>query len=309
MTWKVKACYWENNQLTLDGAEKVLNQPGNPVLYNRWSETQELNDCLFTTKTREGKFVIRSDNSEGFIVDKFRDRMAILGVPPGWLRTSSTYKVDPSGLGLEYRHTDVEQFKMPPVPAYKANGNYTESTLRYGAQRWGEIHLRLDGSKNTSQSEMMQVAMGICSAKLRANGVQVDQLGLGGPGAEQNKKIGILEYMHVKTGMYENFVEITMRARLKQSKVLNGAKNNNPAKVWGYDPDAFTFTPGSEELRDTSAMYPSRGTAGVNGNSLLLQAAAYYDPSLRNTRIDPKTGQLNAPNQLEVGQAGQKLEP
>lgn len=311
VTWKVVACYWENNALRLNEVDKVSNLPGNPVLYNRWSEVQELDYLLNTRKTREGKYVIRSDNQQGLIVDKFRIQMAVLGVPPGFLRESSYYKVDPSGLGLEYRFVDVQQYVMPPAPAYKATGDYTESHLRYGAQRWGEMYLRLEGSAATSQSKMLNAAIGICSAKLRANGALLQNFAPANGNNGAKGQIGILDSMHVKVGMYENWVEVRMRARLKQSKRLGKAavpEAGIEAKAWDFNPAAYVFTPGSDGVK-RDIKWPYRGTAGDINNRILLQAAAYYDPSLRNTQIDKEAGQLDAPGQLEVGQAGLKLEP
>jgi hypothetical protein len=304
VTWHVIACYWENNELTLDNTEKVLNAPGNPVLYNRWSETQEIDQCLFTKKTREGKFVIRSDNNQGKIVDKFRSQMAILGVPKGFLRESWSYTVDPSGLGLEYRFVDVQQYKMPPSPAYKASGDYTEEKLRNGGQRWGSVYVRLEGSADSSQVRMMIAAVAIAFAKLRANGTK--QGGLDDPNINAGRRIGTLEHLHVKTGLYENTVEVRARARLKPSRTRVGIGQRG--KFWQDNPEAFVFTPGSDDV-ERVMKYPIRGTAGTPQNRILLQAAAYYDPNLVNTVVDHKKGQLNAPNQLEVGQAGIKLEP
>lgn len=313
VTWRVEATYWENNRLELNGNPKVLNQPGNPVLYNRWSESQDMDQLMNTRWTRQGRFVIRSDNSAGSIVDKFRAQFAVVSCPPGFLRESSNYKVDPSGLALEYSQVDVQQFKMPPAPAYKASGDYTEETMRNGGQRWGTVYLRLEASNKDSQVELMLNAVAIAMAKLRAGGVQ----GANGRNPDQAappsvgpNKIGILDYLYVKTGMYENWVEVRARARMKPSRSIvkvGGKDGMDPAKVWQYNPGSYVFTPGSDGV-NRQMQYIVRGTAGNPDNRILLQAAAYYDPSLRNTKVDQKTRQLNAAGQLEVGQAGKTLE-
>lgn len=316
--WAIKASYWENNRVNIAAPVTVTNQPGNPVLVNRWSETQDIDKCMYTTRTREGKYIIRSDNRQGLIVDRFREQMAILAVPTGFLRESSSYTVSPDGLSLSYRIVDKEQFKMPPsmtTPVYEAQGQYTEQVMKYGAQRWGEVRLTLKGSKITDQGKLILAALGIASAKLDDNGAKkINAVG----GNENALRFSIMEYCHLTVNMYENIVSLTMRARMLQGRIFTkeeqaaaGPGNVVGGKYWGWNTTSLAFTPGSDDA-DPVANRPINliggSTTGPPGvDRMLLQAAAYYDPSLAGVRIDKDTGQFTG-GLLEVGQAGLRRE-
>ena len=307
VTWAIKASYWENNRVGVPAAGvTIVNQRGNPVLSNRWSETQDIDNCMYTKRTREGKYIIRSDNSAGFIVDRFREQMAILAVPLGFLRESSSYTVAPDGLSLSYRIVDMEQYKLPPVQVYEAQGQYTEQVLKYGAQRFGEVRLTLKGAKTTDQGKLILAALGIASNKLNANGAKTDVVGLGGPGAP--KRFSMMEYCNLTVDMYHNIVAIHMRTRMLQSKIFaEGEENKDKGRYWSYNIGAFTFTPGTDDRVALPPPYPIGGTTAGPVNRMLLQAAAYYDPSLVGVTVDEKTGQFTG-GLLEVGQAGRLRE-
>lgn len=312
VTWHVVAHYWENNQVNIadnGGLDPIINQVGNPVLYNRWSETQEIDECLYTRKTREGKYVIRSDNSVGQIVDTFRGQMAVLGLEKGFVRESASYTVDPSGLGLSYRFVDREVFKMPPTPAWKASGTYTESTTKLGCMRHGELYLKLEGAQATDQGKLISAILAIASTKLQINGVLTGAgAGAAGAGAALSDPIrsfAIVEHCHLTVGMWENWVELRIRAMMLPATSNEGKAKTQPGKFWGINLGAMTYTPITDkEERDMGNEWLIRGTSG-----LLLQAAAYFNPDLRNVKIDKKTGQLDAGGkQREVGQAGKQAE-
>lgn len=277
--YHIVAHYWEKNVVRGAGNE-VVNQPGATVLFNRWSETVDIDNRNFTKRTRSGRFVIRTDNKEGFIADQVRNQMAVVGVPKGFLRDSSTYTVDPGGLGIDYRVTDKEAYKMPPKPAFEASGKFTEIGTTNGAIRHGEVDVRLRGDRFTNQAELIETAVAVCSSKLDLNG-----------------KISILESITLSVDMYENDVECRMRAMFRP-----GTRDNAKDRISGVaalDLNEATFTPFSDGV-DYQPQYFTRGSA-----SLLLQAAAYYDPSFAAV-FDPKTGQFTTG--LEPGQAGERLE-
>lgn len=309
VVWSVKASYWENNALNLTGNPKARNRRGNPVLSCRWSESQSIDNCLYTTRTRTGRFTIRSDNAQGQIVDRFRDRFAIVAVPPGWLRQSADYKVDPSGLALEFTLIDKQQYKMPPRPAYEASGSYTEETLSNGAKRFGNVSVTLKGAATTDQGELILAALSIASAKLQTNGAKMSQIGAGGqndPG-----RIGIMNYCNLTVDMYQNIVSVRMRAMMLPSRFFaKPADNPDRSKIWSIDIGSMAFTPFTDarKIETLSPRWIMRGSAGNPENRVLLQAAAYYDPSLLGTTVDQKTGQFTG-NLPEVGQLGNRREP
>ncbi|MDO8671338.1 MAG: hypothetical protein Q7O66_07890 [Dehalococcoidia bacterium] len=282
--WHVIAHYWENNLVTPAANQDLIvtNRVGNNTLYNRWSESIEIDNCNYSTRIREGKFVIRSDNNEGKIADQVRTQMAAVGLPPGFLRKSSKYTVDPSGLSLMYRVEDQEVFKLPPFPAYEAIGEYIESSTMCDAMRYGEVHVKLKGSKTVDQAQLVDTAVSVCSTKLKL---------AGGPLVGPADKRGIIQFTTLSVGMYENWVDCRIKVLFPASKIqfrgLEGIR------------ETITTTPYSDPGAGGPApqpLYPIGGTA-----SFLLQAAAYYDPSLVATRV-ADGAQLSAG--IEVGRAG-----
>jgi hypothetical protein len=148
--FRIKTWRWENPKVLGSSPGLIQrNDPSNNVLYNRWTESATIDKYLMTKRTRNGSFVIRSDNPDGVTVAQMIPQMGVLGVPQGFLRTGSKYTVTPDGLKLRYEITDEEQYKMPPEPAYEARGYYQESSPRL-ARRYGESFVALRGSKTTS---------------------------------------------------------------------------------------------------------------------------------------------------------------
>lgn len=303
VSWSIKASYWENNETRVDDDPKVRNQPGNNVLSCRWSESQDIDSCLYTTRTRSGRYTIRSDNAARFIVDKFRSQFAVTGVPRGFIRQSSSYKVDPSGLALEFTLIDQQVYKLPPRPAYEASGRYIEQTVNNGGMRYGEVQISLRGSAQSDPGKLVLAALGIASAKLRANGVNLEGAGPNNPG-----RIGVLRHCYLTQDLYDNKVDVNMKAMMNQARFFV-ADNDNRAlgKYWGWDVTQVVATPGSDPRAPRDMNYIVRGTAGDPANRMMLQAAAYYDPSLTNTAIDRATGQFTG-GLPEVGTLGNKVE-
>lgn len=297
INFHIIANYWENNENR--GPINVLNRPGSVVLSNRWTETVEIDNCMYSTRTRDGKYIIRSDNDQGLFADMVRRQMAILGVPRGFLRVSSKYTITPDGLGIAYNITDKEYFKTPPNPAFEADGEYTESAGQGGAVKYGSVRLKLKGCKNSaisSQKRLVEVAVSIAASKLAINGS------------------ASLKDISVTVGMYDNTVSVNMTALCNKEKAtINGVPvASKKARNQNFTAN-MCYTPGSEDTA-TAPLYLDTGTA-----SLLLQAAKYYDPNLKNNELvagfvalpdESKTtnfpSQMN--NGLVPGQAGIKKE-
>jgi hypothetical protein len=230
-------------------------------------------------------FKIRSDNNDGVTADQMRASMALVGVVPGCLRESSHYSITPDGLSIRYRVTDQEVFKYPPRPAFEATGFYRESAARGDAKRTCECKVRLKGDKATDQARLVVAAVSVVSSKLNINGAQL-------AGAPLDD-LAILEGAYVEVDLYKNEVEAYMRAMTASNKTrLRGMKGIR---------EAICFTPFSDGVPLELPAYELRGTT-----SLLLNAAAYYDPSFRTTVYSPENSQLT--RGLEVGEAGRKAE-
>lgn len=257
----------------------------NNVLYNRWTETVDIDACNFTKWTRSGKYKIRTDNVNGAIADTMRDQMALVGILQGCLRESSQYTVTPDGLAIQYKVVDKEYYKPPPFPAYEASGTYKESSPRGDAKRFAECRVHLKGSKTTDQAKLVRVAMAIVGSKLAINGAPLTT-------SAKNSR-AIMEQTTVEVDMFKNEVEVYMRVMFKNSR----------RRVLGIPGIRKTtcFTPFVDGVNVILPVYTQRGTV-----NRLLQAAAYYDPSFRNNIMDTNTGQMTMG--LEVGQAGVRPE-
>ncbi len=293
--YHIIAHYWEKTAVNAANSNPVTNERGNNVLYNRWTETVELDDCQISTRTREGKFAIRSDNFEGKVADEVRSQFAVLSCPQGFLRQSANYVLAPDGLALQYRIVDKEQFKMPPVGAFKAEGQYIETGTNGGALRIGMAWVRLKGNNDVfKQAFLMQQAVAIAASKILLAGgalnkavkgvslAGVPNVGIGG--------FAILRSVVCTVNMYENEVECRMEVTLRANQQrISGAVVTNPN---------MCYTPFTDNRPDRNPPpYKDRGTA-----NLLLRAAAYYDPSLTDTQLNKITGQMTRGR--EPGQEG-----
>lgn len=292
--FRVVARYWEainpaNGEFNVGDGLAIPNVAGNPVLYNRWTEVVTMDDCMFTTRTREGKFRIRSDNDLGVIPDNVRSQMAVVGVPSGFIRESARYTQTPDGLGLQYSIVDKEQFKPPPLGAYRADGYYSEAVGPLAAVRYGQVVVRLKGGNFHSssaapgglggiapitpgtQAALVNIAMKVAAQKLVLRGATFGAITKGNP-----NQLSLIMHCSVRVGLFENTVEVDMKVQFTPQKGrIQGVSIGDPS---------MTQTPGSDPGQGNSGpTYFDRGTAG-----LVLQAAKYYDPSIPNTALAPQ---------------------
>ena len=282
-TYSIIAHFWENNSLD-NATPPVTNVKGSPILFNRWSETVDIDNTNMSTYTREGLMALRSDNPAGIPIDFYRSALAITGQRRGFIRTGTKYSVSPDGLRLRYALIDKEVFKMPPAPAYEADGEYVETHSRAGAKRYGEVRVALKGAKNIGQHELVRAAMRIASRKLSINS--------DGP-------IQVLESFQINVKLYENVVEVRARALLNssQQRVAGMGGTTNWAEL--------VATPFS----DGNSIPPVHSNVGTG--LILLQAAAYFDPNLQGNHfgaigLDKNTNQMQFG--LIPGQAGAQVE-
>jgi hypothetical protein len=290
ITYHVIAHYWENNTINPNGTP--TNFRSNNVLNNRWSETVDIDGRGMSKTVRDGKFQIRSDNASGLRVDELRPVMAMLGVPPGFLRSSSRYTVTPDGLALQYQVADYEVYKKPPAPAFEAEGQYFETLTNGGAMRHGEVFLKLRGSKTTNEADLVRTAIAVAASKVFVNGATL----FPGANTPENRR-GFLEAGVLGVNLYENECQVRLRVRMPPA-------NNRVQGLAGVR-SSFVFTPGSDIPGGGGSVeytppYLLRGSAGT-----LLRAAAYFDPNLVNMVANAATGQLS--EGTEPGTGG--LEP
>jgi len=252
-----------------------------PVLSDRWTDNMEYDGAMYSTRTRQGKIIIRSDNAQGLTPDQLRPFFATVGVPDGFLRKSSRYTVAPDGLSLGYAIVDKEVFKNPPLGAMEAEGEYTETTTHLGHMRHGHCRVRLKGSKLQDQGKLIDAALSIVARKLGILGAQLALQGIGNGKAVIG--FAAIESSSIRVGLYDNYVEVSMQAKMAPRP---GKAQNSGAAGLNYS--SFTTTPLSDPSQPPT--YFPYGTAPV-----LLQAAAYYDPNLQ-AELNPVTGQMSAGN-------------
>lgn len=305
--YAIRATYWENNAVPSPFDGTTLNQAGNPVLFNRWRETVDIDALNYSTRTRSGKYRIRSDNRDGRIADRYREQLAVVGKPAGFVRKSSSYTVTPDGLSIEYQVVDKETYKSYPFPAFEADGEYTETSSKLGSILHGEVRVHLKGSKRAdpeySFARLIETAVGVAAGKLDISGARLFDI--------DRAPIlrGVLEYTVVRMDLYESDVEVRMRARYPITiRRIQGVPSNRE-KSWAK-------TPGSTVGEDVVVIPAAQGAGwrpnlDIRGNESsfkVLQAAAYYDPSiLDNNGMNPATGQMV--QGLAPGEAGRLLEP
>ncbi len=272
MEYAIVAHYWENpSAVSVDGAgdPSTTNRQGSNVISNKWTETVEMDELQMTRRIRQGKYFIRSDNVDAVTADELRSRMSVVSVPKKFLRESSNYTVSPDGLSIAYTVVDKEQFKMPPPPAYRAEGYYFERTVTMGARRIGEVRVLLEGGKNSDQTEMIRSAIQMANAYLNRRSSTLPP-----PDLKFTTTPGwnVLDDAGLKIDFWRNRVEFYMRVWAAVDIFTVGAI------------DAFyqvsTVVPSVDDVPNYTPAYMDRGSA-----RLLLRAAAYYDPSFRNTEL------------------------
>lgn len=256
LNYHVVAHYRVHYRASAAGNVTFTSAPGNVVLSNNWEERVELDECQFTKRTRKGKYLISSSNSQGQIADMVRSQMAVVGTLPGCVRERAEYTVQPDGLGLGYTIVDQEVWRMPPPPAFKADGEYEEEASKADGKRIGHCWVKLWGSKGTSQLQLAKTAAAVVAGKLDIEGARF---------FDKNKdNRGLVLGARLKIGLYGNWAFCQMSALYTcQRKRVQGVSWLSKNLDLVHLSSGYSTAPG----------YKDRGDL-----SYLLQAAAYYDP-------------------------------
>lgn len=292
ISYKIVAHYWENSSFNFNIGVNG-NLEGGVVIQNRWNETVDINRVELSRRIRTGKYIIRSDNFAGLTSDQVRVQAAVCGVPAGFKRESQQYRQTDDGLRVEYTIVDQEVFKFPPKtrmsnPIHHAEGEYIESLTNLGTQRWGQCRVRFEGAKYVPQGELIERAVAVAASKINLRHAIKNKSGNG---------FGILESGYISAGMYDNWVEVSLKCQMKPLRTggTNGLVGQISA-VPGVRYDQLAITPYSEPAADNPNGIPPpslpRGSAG-----LFLQAAAFYDPNLKNWLMggDGQLGSAGSP--------------
>lgn len=336
LTYHIIAHYWEN-LASPNGNVPSANRTGNDILFNRWSEMVTMDDRMFSTVTRTGKFVIRSDNVDGYIVDQLRSQMAVVGLPQSFLRQRAEYQVTPDGLGLQYTLVDKETYRLPPFPAYRAEGNLFVSLAEFGTSRTVMCHIRLYGRNDANDANrlsLIDAAVGLAVYKVIENGFQI----LTGAKVDVDLFEPIVDVVVQGMGISAIYGEVLSPGqsvtkvgrfitdllwKLDTKTIASTKYNVNQGGPGQVGPPQFggPNTPaliGGNQITSNSStnivspwqpVYNDHGTA-----EFLLMAASYYDPSLTSWQMNRSYGQPQRGNGPDgpfgpiPGQAGRNLE-
>ena len=239
------------------------------ILSHRWRETVEIDENLYSHKTRSGKVVISANYSRGKFLDGLRDSLITTSIDPGFLRTSAEYTISESGLHLDYTIKDSEQYRMPPFPAATAQGNFQSTTQRTGSPgRRCEAAFTLTGSKKpeAAPSVLVDTALLIAGEKCKDNG----------------------GFFPFSASFHEDSYRNQVTVKLGGMTAPVGGKAGKGG-ILLMATDAIGTTPRGSNQRDPVIAREVRGTA-----NLLLHAAAYHDPTLAQTlnrednQVDPR---------------------
>jgi hypothetical protein len=236
--------------------DPALTESGD-VLSHRWRESVDIDVDFFTTKTRVGKLVVSPHiytKPIGPSLDGLREDLVACAITPGFARTKSHYDIDETGTVLRYSFEEVEQYRMPPVPATRAEGFYDITTQKLnGPGRFVTCSVKLYGpkKKEATQNKLVAVAMGIISKKSK-------QAGAFFPIKCQ-----------VRENLYQNNVEVVMYGRLNPPQNAPNVLDLETSLV------GIGVPPLGSEFGTPPPDPGSRGTA-----NLLLHAAAWHDNTL-----------------------------
>lgn len=300
--------WWKESNRLLEGVSPTtVNQPTNDVLYNRWSETVEIDDCLYTRRIRDGAYKIRSDSNSALQVDRHRANMAAIGVPVGFRRENSRFTVTPDGLCIKYRVVDKEFYKVPPNPAYKATGEFTLSFVNMAAPvRYGDVRVRLEGSKYSNQDMLLLKAIAIASQKLLINGAPALKMK-----ASDTEAIrpALMAGGQFRVGMWDNWVEVRLRSMLMADK--SRLTKDQGRMLWiltdstkGSFVRNMVQTPRCDPVVTNQSSNPLEFPPGYNlrgSANWLLQAAAYYEPAFAQVHLSNSDGaELDATDNPDI---------
>ncbi len=134
-----------------------------PVLNNRWSIAEDLDENFFTKRVIRGKLVF----SSAWVASHhpFVRALVIPRLENGFRRERIGFSVAPDGLTAEYEILDRQTHTAAPWPATKISGTHTEGTGD-GVTMRSSCSVRLEGAPNTNKQHLITRAFQIIDNKL-----------------------------------------------------------------------------------------------------------------------------------------------
>lgn len=240
-----------------------------PVVSLRWTQTETFDQNWNSNLVTDGRVIVRSDLLRN--ADNFRS----LATPPvlnDYIRTTSRYTLDPSGLKLDFHYEDQEVDRLPPFPATKAHGTYVVRSEKPGFKREGTVRIALEGQKGTDRKALLIKAIAMGYSKLNADRF-LDKLPSG-----QDLPVPIIWGMF-KEDLFEPKVEIEMTAMMSniaKGGFVRGAGTNRfsgaaaliaggAPGVGGVGPATLGFNLGSDLVGGTGFNPAAGALAAATG--------------------------------------------
>src|SRR3990167_3238418 len=125
----------------------VCGQSGlHPVLNNRWSSSDDINENFATTRTWRGKLRLRDAAVSAHV---YRG-IVVPPLPKGWRRKSMHFTAETNALELSYVVTDEEMVgQAVPSPATTMTCTHTKTMGAAGSVVDGRLTIRLDGPRGS----------------------------------------------------------------------------------------------------------------------------------------------------------------
>lgn len=184
---------------------------GDGVLSLRFWTNDDIDENWYTTRTFNGRLRVASKNVK---LQDFRNFI----FPPiagGFKRKSVSLQEDPNGLELEFTVVDEEFYVSCPRPATTWRGTHNVSTpFAGGVIGDSEVRVELEGPRDTSKSELIQLAIKIIDNKL--------QLETSTLASRESEGRAMLLYYAVSEDLGRNRITATARVRHTTASTTSG---------------------------------------------------------------------------------------
>lgn len=225
---------------------------------NRWSESEEYNEKGFCSLTTRGLLICASDLRVN--PDSLRDVVAPV-IRRGYQRERSSYTLSEDGLRLSYAFTDREYYLGPPYPALKASGKF--AVIQSPGTWFAQCSVRLEGSKDASKQQLMEVALGVVRSKIGSVVPSVN-----------GKATPPVVHATYSEDLYANAVDVSFRASL-DPKRLGTTATGARTDIFGTD------LPGSPSKYQPGIAPSLRG----NNQFLMLLSQSFDDPCVMSAML------------------------
>ena len=149
------------------------------VLSNRWSMTDRIDDSHLTTRTIEGRMVVRAVDTGN--IDDFRS-LVVPGMQPGFRRDAMQFTLQSDGLAMDYIIEDKEEYMTTPFPANMVEARFTTSVgLSGSALQSNEMYVKIKGEPQTCMKDLLQLAANYVSSRISLeNNSEIQHVFMGG---------------------------------------------------------------------------------------------------------------------------------